>query len=131
MDTDAAAIRMFVDRAKIPMLVCQSFAKNAGLYGERAGCLHVISVNQERAKAVLSQLSVIQRSEISNPPAFGARVVAKLLNEPRLFDMLKGDVKTMSHRIIEMRKRLFELLTNELKTPGSWDHVTKQVSLVE
>merc|ERR1711925_41339 len=46
-----------------------------------------------------------------------------------LFEMWKGDVKTMSHRIIEMRKRLFELLTNELKTPGSWDHVTKQIGM--
>ena len=57
------------------MLVCQSFAKNAGLYGERVGALHVISKDKEGADRVRSQLSVLQRSEISNPPAHGARLV--------------------------------------------------------
>jgi aspartate aminotransferase len=29
-------VRYFVQR-RVPLLVCQSFAKNAGLYGERVG----------------------------------------------------------------------------------------------
>lgn len=53
----------------------QSFAKNAGLYGERVGALHVVSPTQETAARVTSQLSVLQRSEISNPPTYGARIV--------------------------------------------------------
>lgn len=53
----------------------QSFAKNAGLYGERVGALHVVAPTEEVAVRVKSQLSVLQRSEISNPPAYGARVV--------------------------------------------------------
>lgn len=54
----------------------QSFAKNAGLYGERVGALHVVSPNKETAERVKSQLSVLQRSEISNPPTHGARLVS-------------------------------------------------------
>lgn len=53
----------------------QSFAKNAGLYGERVGALHVVPPNTETANRVKSQLSVLQRSEISNPPSHGARLV--------------------------------------------------------
>ena len=56
--------------------VFQSFAKNAGLYGERIGALHVVAPTDEAAARVKSQLSVLSRSEISNPPAHGARLVS-------------------------------------------------------
>ena len=63
------------DRLVIDLLRRQSFAKNAGLYSERVGALHVVPPNAETANRVKSQLSVLQRSEISNPPAHGARLV--------------------------------------------------------
>merc|ERR1711963_558420 len=40
MDRDAAALRLFVDEGHT-VLLAQSFAKNMGLYGERAGALTV------------------------------------------------------------------------------------------
>lgn len=132
LDADAYSVRHFVSRKTIPVAICQSFAKNAGLYGERVGALHVASATTEQNKAVLSQLSVIQRSEISNPPAFGARVVTKLLNEPELWAQWQKDVKEMAERIIDMRKSLYDLLTNKFKTPapgGSWDHIIKQIGM--
>ncbi|CAD6893087.1 unnamed protein product [Tilletia controversa] len=129
LDKDAYSVRHFVDRRSIPLLICQSFAKNAGLYGERIGALHVVSASPKEAKAVTSQLSVIQRSEISNPPAFGARIVSLILNDVTLWNQWRVDVKSMAWRIIDMRQRLFEILTNELKTPGNWTHVTKQIGM--
>ena len=92
----------------------------------------MVSATPEQNKAVLSQLSVIQRSEISNPPAFGARVVTKLLNEPELWEQWNRDVKEMADRIIDMRKSLYDLLTNKFKTPapgGNWDHIIKQIGM--
>ena len=50
-----------------------------------------------------------------------------ILNDPALFDEWKRDIKTMAHRIIAMREELYSILTNELKTPGSWKHITDQV----
>ncbi|PWN42493.1 PLP-dependent transferase [Ceraceosorus guamensis] len=132
LDADAFSVRYFVSRRDIPVLVCQSFAKNAGLYGERVGALHVISATKEQAKAVTTQLSVIQRSEISNPPAFGARVVSMILNDQKLWAQWNEDVRTMANRIIDMRKQLFELLTNKHKTPapgGNWNHIVKQIGM--
>jgi aspartate aminotransferase len=105
LNNDAWAVRYFADKG-IPMLVCQvsvvycmklqrsflhtppffqSFAKNAGLYSQRIGALHIISPSKETADRVKSQLSVIQRSEISNPPSYGARLVSNsgLSNEAR------------------------------------------------
>lgn len=129
----------------------QSFAKNAGLYGERVGALHFIAPNKETAGRIRSQLSVLQRSEISNPPSYGARVVsdhatshlysvllisiidpikvALILKNPELFEEWKTDIRTMAGRIIDMRKRLHHLLTNELKTPGNWDHIVNQIGM--
>lgn len=132
LDQDAYSVRHFIERRTIPVLICQSFAKNAGLYGERVGALHVISSSKAQAAAVTSQLSVIQRSEISNPPAFGARIVTMILNEPKLWDQWQKDVTAMADRIISMRKALHSLLTQKFKTPapgGDWDHILKQIGV--
>lgn len=134
LDGDAYSVRHFVARKTIPIAVCQSFAKNAGLYGERVGALHIVSATQEQNQAVLSQLSVIQRSEISNPPAFGARVVTMILNDEALWAQWQADVKEMAGRIIQMRTSLHDLLTKKLKTPppgqsDSWDHIIKQIGM--
>jgi len=128
LDRDAFAVRYFVGR-KVPLLVCQSFAKNAGLYGERVGALHVVGSTTEEATRVRSQLSVLQRSEISNPPSHGARLVSLILNNPDLFEEWKRDIKTMAHRIISIRQELYDLLTKDLKTPGNWDHIINQIGM--
>lgn len=128
LDRDAWAFREFVNRG-IPTLVCQSFAKNAGLYGERIGALHIIASSTEVATRIRSQLSVLARSEISNPPAHGARLVALILNTPELFEQWKEDIKTMAGRIIEMRNELYRLLTEDLKTPGTWNHILDQIGM--
>ena len=128
LDRDAWAVREFIKRG-VPTLVCQSFAKNAGLYGERIGALHVVASSTEVATRIRSQLSVLARSEISNPPAHGARLVTLILSNPELFDQWKEDIKTMAGRIIEMRKVLYRLLTEEYKTPGTWNHIVDQIGM--
>ncbi|KDQ60719.1 hypothetical protein JAAARDRAFT_31694 [Jaapia argillacea MUCL 33604] len=128
LDNDAWAVRYFVERG-VPLLICQSFAKNAGLYGERVGALHVVPPSKDAANRIKSQLSVLQRSEISNPPAYGARLVSLILNDPALFEEWKRDIRTMAGRIIDMRKELHELLTEKFKTPGNWDHIINQIGM--
>jgi aspartate aminotransferase len=128
LDRDAAAVRYFEARG-IPMLVCQSFAKNAGLYGERIGALHLVAESPDAAARIKSQMSVLQRSEISNPPAHGARLVALILTDATLFDEWKRDIKTMAGRIITMREQLFALLRDEFQTPGSWQHIVDQIGM--
>ncbi|KAH7889292.1 aspartate amino-transferase [Phlebopus sp. FC_14] len=136
LDRDAEAVRYFSEPGEegegVPMLICQSFAKNAGLYSERVGALHVIATDKVAADRVKSQLSVLQRSEISNPPSHGARLVSLILNDPELRQQWQSDIETMSGRIIEMRKQLYDLLTTEgleTYTPGSWEHITKQIGM--
>ena len=124
---DAWATRYFVSRG-LEMCVAQSFAKNFGLYGERAGCFHWIAPSTDVKSRVASQLAVLQRSEISNPPAFPARITAKVLTTPELFDQWAVELKGMADRIIEMRQKLYESLSRR-KTPGNWDHITSQIGM--
>lgn len=39
------------------------------------GALHFIGVDKAATERIKSQASVLQRSEISNPPSYGARIV--------------------------------------------------------
>merc|ERR1712060_621725 len=58
LDADAYAVRLFESRG-FEFLLAQSYAKNLGLYGERAGCASVICSSPEAAKAVMSQLCAV------------------------------------------------------------------------
>ncbi|KJZ79858.1 hypothetical protein HIM_00572 [Hirsutella minnesotensis 3608] len=128
---DNAAIRYFVDKG-FEMLVCQSFAKNFGLYGERAGCFHFVTGPGQDASTTItriaSQLAILQRSEISNPPIYGARIASIVLNDPKLFAEWEDNLRTMSSRIKDMRKALRSGL-EALDTPGSWNHITDQIGM--
>jgi aspartate aminotransferase len=51
------------------------------------------------------------------------------LNDAGLFEEWKQDIWTMAGRIIDMRKELHLLLTEELRTPGNWDHIINQIGM--
>lgn len=55
--------------------------------------------------------------------------MALILNDDGLFGEWKRDIKTMADRIINMRKELFRILTDELKTPGKWEHIVNQIGM--
>jgi aspartate aminotransferase len=79
-ETDAYAIRKFVSDGHL-ILLSQSFAKNFGLYGERIGALSIVTKSPEEANRVSSQLKTLVRPMYSNPPVYGARVVAEILSD--------------------------------------------------
>lgn len=129
MLNDGWAIRHFAERSNgnIEFAVAQSFSKNFGFYGERLGALHVVTRNQEAANKVEGVLKKIARAEITSTPAFGAKVVSKIFEVPELRAQWHQDLDTMSGRLRDMRKRLFEELVRR-KAPGTWDHILTDVS---
>ncbi|KAL8707109.1 MAG: hypothetical protein Q9220_007807 [cf. Caloplaca sp. 1 TL-2023] len=132
LENDAWAVRHFVDQG-FELCVAQSFAKNFGLYGERAGAFHFVAGPASDAEnttlRVASQLAILQRSEISNPPAYGARIASLILNDPALFKEWEANLRTMSGRIIDMRKALRENLEELNGKEGSWRHITDQIGM--
>ncbi len=124
LEEDAGSIRQFAD-AGIPFFVSSSFSKSFSLYGERIGALTVVCKDQEEASRVLSKLKALIRANYSNPPAHGAKIVARVLNDPELMKQWHEDLGEMRERIKEMRKDL----ASELKALGAkkdFDFVTQQ-----
>ncbi|KAI5460702.1 pyridoxal phosphate-dependent transferase [Mariannaea sp. PMI_226] len=124
-DEDAWAIHYFVNELGLEAVVCLSFAKNMGLYGERVGHVSIVSRSAESATAVQSKLAQWTRAEISNPPAFGARIVATVLGDEDLREQWRKDLVTMSLRIKTMRNSLYEGLKKR-NTPGDWKRIVEQ-----
>jgi len=110
------------------VILCQSFAKNFGLYGQRVGCCSVMCSSKEEQERVLSQLKIVARAMYSNPPVQGARLVNEILKDPVLTALWKTEVKGMADRIIQMRELLKAGLVSEGSTMN-WDHVTNQIGM--
>ncbi len=124
---DAFPIRYFNEQG-FQMLVAQSYAKNMGLYGERVGALHVVCHSTKTAERVLSQLKLVIRPMYSNPPAHGALIVFKVLSSPENYKKWTEELAAVSKRIIEVRDLLRKKL-EDLKTPGTWEHITNQIGM--
>lgn len=127
INRDAHAVRYFVESGH-DICLAQSFAKNMGLYGERCGAYTVVCKDQEEAARVLSQLKIIIRPMISNPPIHGARIAMKILTDPELRKQWLIDVKGMADRIISMRTQLKDSLAKEGST-RNWDHIVNQIGM--
>lgn len=74
LDEDSFAVRLFA-KLGFSMIVCQSFSKNFGLYGERCGALHIVCGTAEAASATQDRLRCLIRWEFSSSPAYGSRLV--------------------------------------------------------
>ncbi len=127
LDRDAYAVRLFAELG-FQFIVAQSFAKNMGLYAERVGAIHVMTHSKEEANRVLSQVNIIVRRMYSNPPCHGARIVARVLGNKENYEAWYAELKEISGRIIKMRALLRAEL-EQLETPGTWEHITKQIGM--
>lgn len=127
LDRDAYSVRYFVERG-FEMFIAQSFSKNFGLYSERAGNLTIVARSVEVKNRIESQIAKAQRAVISNPPAYGSRIVSVVLNNETLYGEWEQNLSTMANRIIGMRKVLYEELV-KLGTPGTWNHIVDQIGM--
>ncbi|QLQ78154.1 hypothetical protein HG537_0A04010 [Torulaspora globosa] len=114
---DAYVLRMCLDESRYEcwpngLFVCQSFAKNMGLYGERVGSLSVVVPPNESGtrERVDSQLKQIVRSAYSSPPGYGSRVATLVLSKPSLRMQWYKDVAFMVGRLNQVRRDMHELL---------------------
>jgi aromatic-amino-acid transaminase len=107
LDGDASVVRRFVE-AGMPLFVSNSFSKSFSLYGERIGALSVVGHNSEEAARVLSQLKRLVRTNYSNPPTHGGKIVAAVLTSAELRRIWEHELEQMRTRIRAMRQELVE-----------------------
>jgi aromatic-amino-acid transaminase len=124
---DGAVVRRFTETAG-PLLISNSFSKSFSLYGERVGALSVVASTTEEAARLLSQLKRIVRTNYSNPPTHGGKVVATVLSTPELRQLWEDELAGMRVRIKQMRDELVKKLAE--KAPGKdFAFVREQVGM--
>jgi aromatic-amino-acid transaminase len=116
IEADAHAVRAFA-AAGVPLFVSNSFSKSFSLYGERVGALSVVAATGEEAARLLSQLKRVVRTNYSNPPSHGGKVVASVLESAELRGVWESELAGMRDRIRTMRSRLADGLRTV--APGS------------
>ncbi|MES1903080.1 MAG: Aspartate aminotransferase, mitochondrial, partial [Paramarteilia canceri] len=128
LDQDAYPIRYFLSNLEQYFCVCQSFAKNLGLYGERVGSLSLVCSSKSEAERYESKVKVIVRSLYSSCPKHGSEIVKLVLGSPRNFDLWEKDLRKISGRMFDMRAKLRSNL--ERLVPGkNFSHITDQIGM--
>lgn len=124
-DEDAYAIRLFYQE-NMEFLVCESFSKNMGLYGERIGCLHVVSNDINYVNNIQTLLIGIFRSQCSFGPLHGAKIASYVVNDFK--SEWDQDVSKITTRLKSIRSKILAKL-KQLNTPGNWDFICAQTGL--
>lgn len=107
LEADAFVARLFA-RSMAPVFVASSFSKSFSLYGERVGALSIVSASDEQAVRLRSQLKQIVRTNYSNPPSHGAKLVSAVLASRELRALWEEELRGMRERIKQMRAALVE-----------------------
>ncbi|HEY0061797.1 MAG TPA: amino acid aminotransferase [Telluria sp.] len=124
---DGAVVGKFA-AAGGPLLISNSFSKSFSLYGERVGALSVVGESAEEAARLLSQLKRVVRTNYSNPPVHGGKVIATALTTPELRQLWEDELAGMRVRIKEMRNAFVEKL--KAKAPAhDFEFVREQVGM--
>lgn len=102
LDDDATPIRSHC-AAGGEAIVCNSFSKNLGLYGERVGSISVVTAAASSIPAVQSQLKSIIRTIYSTPPQHGGAIAETVFGDPDLRAMWLKELDGMRERIAAVR----------------------------
>ena len=127
IEADGLVVRRFTE-AGGPIFVSNSFSKSFSLYGERVGALSIVTASADETARVLSQLKRVIRTNYSNPPTHGGKVVATVLANPELRALWEQELADMRVRIKANRELLVDLLKQ--KAPArNFDFVKQQCGM--
>lgn len=95
-----------LSNAGVEFFIASSFSKNFGLYCERTGAFSLIAESGETAQKAFSQVKRSIRTNYSNPPAHGGRIVSTILESGELTQLWRTELEGMRTRISEVRSKL-------------------------
>ena len=110
LEPDAFGLRLMAEMLP-EVIITSSCSKNFGLYRDRVGALALVSANPDQAAAAKSHALNLARGLYSMPPAHGAFVVGRILNDAGLHQLWQQELEAMCSRINDMRALLGERLT--------------------
>jgi aspartate aminotransferase len=121
LDEDAFGPRLMASELD-ELLLCSSCSKNFGLYRERIGGFTLLAKDSATADIAHSVVLSVVRGIYSMPPAHGAAIVSKILDNEELTSQWHEELEMMRQRITNNR----QLLVDALKTAG----VTRDFSFI-
>jgi aspartate/tyrosine/aromatic aminotransferase len=124
---DAEVIRKFTE-AGLQLFVAQTYSDNLVAYEELIGAAHFVCTDSVTARKVASQNKLFIRRNYGSSPIHGARIVSRIIENPKYYEMWKKDVQEMHARLISTRKSLRDSLS-DMKTKGNWDFLLKQTGM--
>ncbi len=112
LEEDAVGVRAVA--AVCPeFIVCSSYSKNFGLYGDRVGAALFVTADSETTQRTASQVKRVIRANFSNPPQHGSSVVTTILGDAALRAQWMEELAGMRNRINEMRSLFVETLNSK------------------
>jgi len=124
LEEDVQSIRIFAE-AGLEMIVCASYSKNFGLYSQRIGSLSVVAHTADAAQTAISHVKSAVRANYSNPPAFGAYLVATILGDAELRGLWEKEVAVMRDRINGLRQKIADKMA-ERTDKRDFSMITRQ-----
>ncbi|KAK4687119.1 hypothetical protein P7C73_g3003, partial [Tremellales sp. Uapishka_1] len=125
---DAQPLRFMVHEG-LPVVLCQSFDAMMGLYADSPAIVSVVTQNTEDRDRIDSQLRAIARSMYYHPSPWGAYVAYALLSDQKLYPAWLAEIKAMADRLRSVREKLYDIIANKLKTPGTWFHFKRATGM--
>jgi len=111
--------------ATVPeLLLCYTCSKNFGLYRDRTGMVLAMTQSNDKKIAVEKQWAQLATRHYFTPPAHGAMLVKRILNNPELRATWETELLAISDRISNVRAQLFEALSAKVAT-RDWTFLTQ------
>ncbi len=102
LDEDRAALKAISVQHE-EFMICSSYSKNFGLYGERIGALIAVAPEASAKVNLQSNIKRAVRCNYSNPPKHGAAIVAAILDSAELRAEWEDELSQMRARIHSTR----------------------------
>ncbi len=105
LEQDAAGLRLLA--GIVPELaVAFSGSKNFSLYRERIGAAIIMAATPKQSSLALARMGAIARSLYSMPPAHGASIITRVLEDAALRADWLGELNFMRQRMAQLREQL-------------------------
>lgn len=120
---DTSGIQILCDQG-LEVIICSSFSKNLGLYGERVGAMTLVAQNSTAAIAALSHVKSCIRVNYSNPPKHGAALATIVLTDEELSQIWHSELAAVRTRIKTIRSQFVKEMN--ARTDRDFSFIEKQ-----
>ena len=111
LDAERFGLQLFAQRVP-QLLLCYTCSKNFGLYRDRVGMLLVLADNAHQQSHAEKQLMQLATRHYFTPPAHGASLVRKILQDKSLKARWLAELEQMRLRLITVRQAMVNGLSS-------------------